>query len=220
MQTTSRLFRGRRSRNRRNKHWIDHKEIAELSIRLPRDGDQKQARGRRFTELSKDGNKLRNKDNCGTVQKHHTLFMSKWLLLFNILLLHCWHHCYWSLSVSNVCVPLCPWNLAEAWILFRTSQLEWHLTISGQKPGMSCGHRVAYRQGGSSCFSKAPDQNLCCELPPLFQSQDKHPKHFLFSGNLNIGTTLVIKSPQRLTKGWVLLTCQSPGHFSAYNLLF
>lgn len=85
---------------------------------------------------------------------------------------------------------------------------------------MSCGHRVAYRQGGSSCFSKAPDQNLCCELPPLFQSQDKHPKHFLFSGNLNIGTTLVIKSPQRLTKGWVLLTCQSPGHFSAYNLLF
>lgn len=57
----------------------------------------------------------------------------------------------------------------------------------------------------------------CQRFPSLIQG--KHPKHFLLSGNPNVCMTLVIKSPQRLPKGWVLLTCQSPGHSSTYNLL-
>lgn len=50
--------------------------------------------------------------------------------------------------------------------------------------------------------------------------QGKHPEHLMLSGNLNVCTAPVIESPQRPTKGWVLQTCQSPGHFSACNLLF
>lgn len=50
--------------------------------------------------------------------------------------------------------------------------------------------------------------------------QGKHPEHLILSGNLSVCTAFVIKSPQRLTKDWVLQTCQSPGHFSACNLLF